>query len=189
MKMWIFCLIVFGLFVVLLPIKLKFKAQFNILKNKGKIKFYFFKINFLSFNFKFKPKYILLSTKKGKNILVPIEFSKQAGLEMADLTYLLFDKTTIYSLKIFLNVGKEDDPFFSALMFGFLQTVSSIVLSILKTKKLDVVMSNKINSVYTKNSGVIDLSASISISLVDLLWAIIEYKINIKRIGKNYERT
>lgn len=184
----IFFIIVFVLFIFITPIKLKAKIKFNVLLNKGQIKFYFFKINFLSFNFKIKRKYILLTTKKGKNIVVPLEFGQEANLEYVDLTYLLLDKTTINTLKININAGVEDNPFQTAIMYGFLQTITSIFLCLLKTKKLSVIVSNKINPVYTKDRGIINISSSLTVSLVDYLWAFMQYLIKFKRVGKNYEK-
>ena len=188
MKVWVFCVIILVLFVFILPIKLKVKAKYNVIKNKGIIKFYFFKLNILSFEFKIKSKYIMLKTKKGKNIVVPLEFGPGADLEFVDLTYLLLDKTTINTLKIHINAGVENNPFLTALMFGLLQTLTSIFLCILKTKKLSVIVSNKINPVYTKDIGIVDISSSITVSFVDYLWAIMQYIIKFKRVGERYEK-
>ncbi len=188
MSVWIFCTIMSVLFIFILPIKLKAKIKYNLLKNKGDIKFYFFKLNVLSFKFRIKSKYILLTTKKGKNIVVPLEFGPNANLEYVDLTYLLLDKTTINTLKISINAGVQNNPFLTALMFGLLQTITSIFLGFLKTKKLSVIVSNKINPVYTKDIGIVSISSSLTISFVDYLWAFMQYLIKFKKVGKKYEK-
>lgn len=188
MSVWIFCTIMSVLFIFILPIKLKAKIKYNLLKNNGDIKFYFFKLNVLSFKFRIKSKYILLTTKKGKNIVVPLEFGPNANLEYVDLTYLLLDKTTINTLKISINAGVQNNPFLTALMFGLLQTITSIFLGFLKTKKLSVIVSNKINPVYTKDIGIVSISSSLTISFVDYLWAFMQYLIKFKKVGKKYEK-
>lgn len=187
MNIWIFCTIFIFLFLLVLPIKIKAKVKYNVLKNKGKIKFYFFKLNFLSFVFKIKKKYILLTTKKGKNIIVPLEFGQDANLEYIDLTFLLFDKTIINTIKVDINLGCKDNPFLTALLYGMVQSLASIFLSIIKTKKLSCIVSNKINPVYTNDSGIIGISSSLTVCLIDYLWAIMQYIFKFKRIGKRYE--
>ena len=187
MSIPVFCLIFGFLFLFILPIKLKAKVKYNILKNKGKIKFYFFKWNFLSFDFKIKRKYIMLTTKKGKNVVVPLEFGPGANLEFVDLTFLLFDKTIINTLKINVNLGIQNNPFLTALLYGLVQTLSSSFLSYLKTKKLSVIVSNNINPVYTNDSGTIDISSSLTVCLIDYLWAIMQYIFKFKKVGKKYE--
>lgn len=188
MSVWIFCAIMSVLFIFILPIKLKAKIKYNLLKNNGDIKFYFFKLNVLSFKFRIKSKYILLTTKKGKNIVIPLEIGPNANLEYVDLTYLLLDKTTINTLKISINAGVQNNPFLTALMFGLLQTITSIFLGFLKTKKLSVIVSNKINPVYTKDIGIVSISSSLTISFVDYLWAFMQYLIKFKKVGKKYEK-
>lgn len=187
MSVLVFFIIILLIFLIILPIKIKAKAKYNILKNRGTIKFYLFRWNFLSLTFKIKRKYILFFTKKGKPLVVPLEFGQNANLEYVDLTFLLIDKTVINTLKLNVNVGVQNNPFYTALLFGLIQTVSSAFLSFLKTKKLSVIVSNKINPVYTKDSGTVDISSSLTVCIVDYLWAIMQYIIKFKRVGKNYE--
>ena len=77
-----------------------------------------------------------------------------SDIEYVDLSVILFNKTTINTLKIGVNVGVHDDPFKTALIYGAIQIVNTAILSILKTKKLATIVSNKINPVYKKDSGI-----------------------------------
>lgn len=187
MNVYIFCGIVFIVVLLIFPIKAKSKISYNVLKNKGQIKFYLFKWNFLTFNVKFKKNYIYLTTKKGKVILVPLELDNQTNLEMVDITYILLDKTVINTLKITMNIGVENSPFYTALLYGLFQTINSIILSILKTKKLSVIVSNKINPVYTNDVGIVNISSSLTFSIFDYIWGILLYIIKLKKVGKRYE--
>ena len=187
MSVLVFFVIVIPLFFLILPIKVKAKASFNVLRNKGRIKFYFFKLNFLTLNFKVKKKYILFTTKKGKSLVVPLEFGPQADLEYIDLTILLIDKTVINTIKINADIGINNDPFKTAILYGFIQTISSILLGLIKTKKLSTIVSNNINPVYTKNIAQVNISSSLTVCLIDYLWAIMQYIIKFKRVGKKYE--
>ena len=138
-------------------------------------------------NVKFKKNYIYLTTKKGKVILVPLELDNQTNLEMVDITYILLDKTVINTLKITMNIGVENSPFYTALLYGLFQTINSIILSILKTKKLSVIVSNKINPVYTNDVGIVNISSSLTFSIFDYILGILLYIIKLKKVGKRYE--
>lgn len=176
------------LFIAIVPIKLKTKINYNFLKNKGILKFYFFKINFLSLKIKVKKKYIYLTTKKGKVILVPLDNGNEKNIQQLDLTYVLFDKTTINTVKIYINAGIKDNPFYTALIYGGLSLVNNAFLSLLKTKKLSVILENKIIPTYSKDIGTIFLTSSIQFSIFDYIWGILFYIFKLKRVGKRYER-
>ena len=106
---------------------------------------------------------------------------------MVDITYILLDKTVINTLKISMNVGIENNPFSTAMLYGVFQTFNSIILSILKTKKLSVIVSNKINPVYTKDVGIINISSSLTFTIFDYIWGILLYIIKLKKVGRRYE--
>lgn len=187
MNIYVFFIVIFITLLIIFPFKAKSKITYNVLKNIGQIKFYLFKWNFLTFKVKLKPNYIYLTTKKGKVILVPIEFGDQTNIEYVDLTYILLDKTVINTLKISMNIGVEDNPFYTALLYGAFKTVNSIILSILKTKKLSIIVSNKINPVYTKDIGIINVSSSLTVTIFDYIWGILLYIIKLKKVGRRYE--
>lgn len=188
MSIVVFLLITNILTLLIVPINLKANISYNLLKNKGQINFYFMKFKFLSLKLKFKRKYLLLTTKKGKSILIPFDMRGGGSeIEYIDLSVILFNKTTINTLKIGVNVGVHDDPFKTALIYGMLQVANTIILSILKTKKLATIVKNKINPVYNKDSGTIYISSSLFISIFDYIWGFVMYKLKIIKVGKRYE--
>lgn len=189
MNVVVFLLITNILTLLIVPINLKSEFSYNLLKNKGQINFYFMKFKLLSLGVRFRRKYLLLTTKKGKSILVPFDM-KGGGkdIEYVDLSLILFQKTTINTLKIGINIGVEDDPFKTAIIYGGLKVINASILSILKTKKLATIVSNKIYPVYNKDSGTIYISSSLFISIFDYLWGFIMYKLKIIKVGKRYEK-
>ncbi len=187
MDVLVFFIIILIVFILIIPLKIKAKVNFDFLKNRGKIKFYFFKINFLTYIFKFKKNYILLSTKKGKKIIVPLSSNNPKNLEYVDLTLILFDKTTINTLKLDFFVGVEDDPFMSAILFGAIKTISSIVFSVLKTKKLSVIVINNVNSTHNKTCGKVQIKSSLTICFADLIFGLILYLFKLRKVGNRYE--
>ena len=108
-------------------------------------------------------------------------------VEYVDLSLILFNKTTINTLKIGIDVGVENDPFKTAIIYGLLQIINTSILSVLKTKKLATIVKNKITPVYKKDTGTIYISSSLTISLFDFLWGYIMYKLKIIKVGKHYE--
>jgi len=187
MSVLVFFIIIFVLLLVILPIKIKTKISYNLIRNKGLLKFYLFKWNFLTLKVKIKTNYIYFTTKKNKTFLVPIDLKNQTNIEYVDLIFILFNKTTFNTLKMSMNVGLYNDPFHTALLYGALQTLNSIILSVLKTKKLSVIVSNKINPVYNKDIGTIYLSSSLTFTFFDYAWGILLYIIKLKKVGKKYE--
>jgi len=188
MSIVVFLLITNVFTLLIIPINIKSELSYNLLKNKGQINFYFMKFKLLSLTLRFKRKYLLLTTKKGKSILVPFDMkSGGSDIEYVDLSLILFNKTTINTLKISVNVGVHDDPFKTALIYGFLKIVNATILSVLKTKKLATIVSNKIIPVYKKDSGTIYISSSLFISLFDYIWGFVMYKLKIIKVGKRYE--
>ena len=174
--------------LLIVPIKLKSGISYNLLKNKGRVEFDFYKLKLLSYKLKIKTRYIMLTDKNDKNILLPIEFGESSNIEYYDLSVILVNKTTINSVKINVNLGFENNPFLTAIIYGLTQTISSSVLSVLKAKKLSVEIVNNIKHEYYKDSGTIYIKLGITISLFDLMWGFILYKLNLKKVGKNYER-
>lgn len=187
MSVVVFLILTNILTLLIIPINLKANVSYNILKNKGQINFYFMKFKFLSLKFKIKKKYLLLTTKKGKAFLVPLSSKGGQNIEYVDLSIILFNKTTINTLKIGVNIGVEDDPFKTVLIYGLLQVVNTYILSVLKTKKLATIVQNKINPVYNKDTGTIYISSSLFISIFDYIWGFIMYKLKIRKVGKRYE--
>lgn len=131
----------------------------------------------------------MLTTKKNKNILVPIDFQDQTNIEYVDIATILLNKTTINSIEFRTNIGIENEPFLTAMFYGLLQSVSSIFLAILKSKKLSIKIINDIKPEYYKDIGTIYIKMAITFSIFDYLWGFILFKFNLKKVENRYEQT
>ena len=189
MNVYLFLGLFFLIVFMLYPIKLKASISYNFIKNKGQINFMFFKFNVLSLKIKIKRKFIMLTTKKNKNILVPIDFQDQTNIEYVDIATILLNKTTINSIEFRTNIGIENEPFLTAMFYGLLQSVSSIFLAILKSKKLSIKIINDIKPEYYKDIGTIYIKMAITFSIFDYLWGFILFKFNLKKVENRYEQT
>lgn len=189
MNVYVFLAITFSIFFMLYPIKLKASISYNFIKNKGQINFMFFKFKVLNFKIRIKRKFIMLTTKRGKNILLPIDFQDQQSIEYVDIMSVLINKTTINSIEIQSNIGVENEPFLTAILYGIVQSVSSVFLAILKNKKLSIKIINNIKPEYYKDIGTIYIKMAITFSIFDYLWGFILFKFNLKKVGNRYEQT
>lgn len=189
MNVYVFFSLILVIVFLLYPIKLKASISYNFIKNKGQINFLFFKFKVLSFKIKVKQKFVMLTTKKGKNILLPIDFQDQQNIEYVDFASIILNKTTINSIEINANIGIENQPFLTAMLYGAIQSVSSIFLAILKNKKLSIKIINNIKPEYSKDIGTIYIKMAITFSIFDYLWGFILYKFNLKKVGNRYEQT
>lgn len=189
MNVYIFFTLFFLILFLLYPIKLKASISYNFLKNKGQINFMFFKFKVLSFKIRIKRKFVMLITKNGKNILLPIDFQDQQNIEYVDIVSVLLNKTTINSIEFKSNIGIENDPFLTAMIYGLVQSLSNIIFAILKNKKLSVKIINNIKPEYSKDIGTIYIKMGITFSIFDYLWGFILFKFNLKKVGNRYEQT
>lgn len=189
MNVYIFFALFFLLIFLLYPIKLKASISYNFIKNKGQINFMFFKLTILNFKIKIKRKFVMMTTKKGKNILIPIDFQDQQSIEYVDIFSVILNKTTINSIEFKSNIGIENEPFLTAILYGIIQSFSSIFLAILKSKKLSIKIINNIKPEYYKDIGTIYIKMAITFSIFDYVWGFILYKFNLKKVGNRYEQT
>lgn len=189
MSVIVFLLLFFSLIIFLYPIKLKASISYNFIKNKGQIKFMFFKLVILNYKIKIKRKFVMLTTKKGKNILIPIDFQDQQNIEYVDIVSILLNKTTINNIELKSNIGIENDPFLTAMIYGVVKCLSCIILSILKNKKLSIKIINDIKPEYSKDIGTIYIKMGITFSIFDYLWSFVLFKFNLKKVGNRYEQT
>ncbi|MBE5746451.1 MAG: hypothetical protein E7359_04110 [Clostridiales bacterium] len=187
MSIVVFLIILNIVFILVSPVTIKGDISYNILKNKGQVNFYLFKFKLLSLKLRIKQKYALLTTKKGKTFLIPLineASSIGGGVEVVDLGLILFQKTTINTLKISVSAGIENDPFKTVLLYGLLEILNTSLLSILKTKKLATVVKNYVKPVYNKDTGTIYISSSLTFCLYDYIWGFILYKLKLLKVGK-----
>lgn len=175
---WILWLLLFlFLFITLLvviPINLKAKVVYDVLNNKGKLQFKMFKLNLFKATFSIEKGYVELTTKKNKKILVPIETGESGINIQTDFILILIKKIRIQHGTIYVNFGAKTDTFATAMIVGAVKVLTSCFGAILKSKKTDSKITNKIYPSFSKDELLFCLKASIKISIIQVFNAYIK---------------
>lgn len=179
----------FGLlinFIFFVPINYKAKVKYDALKNSGKIQIKLFKLTVIYFDFTIEKGFIeLTSKKKRKKILAPIILDSKGGfLSETDFVSLLIKKIRIQQGAIYANFGAKTDAFVTAMIVGLIKIITSILGSIIKSKKTKSKLKNKIYPSYTKDELVVCFKASIKISIFQVLTAFFQSIIGKIKLNK-----
>lgn len=181
---WQFVLLII-FFLLIIPIPLKFKISFNILKLSGKVFFRVFKIFQFKIRVRFRGAYVYITTKKktkrekltSKNysVVFIMEFLKQIYFRLV-LTQLHFSS----------EVGYYNSAFTSALAGGGIDIISKCVFSrILNDKKsAHIFINNEVK--YNQDCLNFNIDCQVKISLFDIIYSIINTLWSLK--GEKYEK-
>ena len=169
-----------------MPINYKAKVKYDALKNSGKIQIKLFKLTVIYFDFTIEKGFIeLISKKKRKKILAPIILDSKGGfLSETDFVSLLIKKIRIQQGTIYANFGAKTDAFATAMIVGLIKIITSILGSIIKSKKIKSKLKNKIYPSYTKDKLVVCFKASIKISIFQVLTAFFQSIIGKIKLNK-----
>lgn len=176
-------LLVVILIVVVVQFELRAKLSFNAILNGGTITVKFLGIKIINYYFTFKKGYIHLQSKKNQKF-IPLEFTTEGIKQVSKIDDFIFSKIFFKRVDVFINVGIKEKAYETAMITGFLNVILSNLLIYLKNSKSEVIETIKIYSEFDKSVFNIALKCKISISLIDLIWCVIE-NIAYKQIYKN----
>lgn len=173
--LWLlFSLLLFVLLIIVIPINFKAKVVYDVLNNKGKLQFKIFKLNIFKSTFKIEKCYIELTTLKNKKILAPIETGESGVNIQTDFILILIKKLRIQHGTIYVNFGAKSDAFATAMIVGSIKVLTSCFGTILKSKKSNSKITNKIYPSFCKDELVFCLKASVKISILQVFNAYIK---------------
>lgn len=175
-----YCILLIFITLIVLQLTLKLKVFFNVKKNIGKLQFKFVGLRIINVSFCFGKGYIKFTKRNGKTKYLPLEINQQSFQEYADFEEILFKKIYFMTLKIYFNFGIKDNAFVSCMVCGYVDILSKIFYSVLKTKKSEVNLCLKVYPCFKQNVIKFGIKAKISLSLFDLAWSFVEAKINSK---------
>lgn len=173
------------LLVIFMPINLKSKVAFNVLKNKGKIELKLFKLNIFSAEMIIQSGFIELHSKKGKTFLIPLVVGENEQLKETDIVLLILQKIYFEHGVIYVNFGLKDDAFLTAMSIGLAKTITSILATIFQSKKIESKIKNKVYPCFNKDKFIVCLKASIKISIYKILLSLMQSKF--RKIKNNKE--
>lgn len=160
--------ILFVILLVVIPINIKAKVVYDVLKNEGKIQLKLFKLTLFYVTFTIEKGFLELTTKKNKKILVPIETGTGGTNIQTDFILILLKKIRIQHGTIYVNFGAKSDAFLTAIIVGTVKVLTSSFGAILKSKKSKSKLTNKIYADFSKDKLKLCLKASIKISILQV---------------------
>lgn len=186
--LWLLLSILLFIFLlIIIPINLKTKVVYDLLKNRGKIQLKLFKLTLFYFTFKVETGFLELTTRKNKKLLVPMESGASGVNIQTDFILIVLKKIRIQHGTIYVNFGAKSDAFATAMIVGFVKVITSCLGAFLKTKKPDSKITNKIYADFSNDKLKLCLKASIKISILQVIDAY--FKSLIGKIKFNKELT
>lgn len=178
-----FTLLIFLL--IILPINLKAKVSYDAIKNKGIVQLKIFKLTLLYYDLVIQKGFIeLKSTKSGKTVLVPIILD-DGDFQEIDLVIILLKKIYIQQGTIYINFGAKNQAFITAMSVGVAKVLTSVLGALIKSKKSESKIKNKIYASFNKDQLKVSFKASIKISILQAVIAFIQSRV--RRIKNNKE--
>lgn len=166
--------VVLVLLLIIAQINLKLRVSYDIIKNKGIIKFSVFTISIFKIALSIESGHIKIVDKKGNVTLIPLDFKNETFQDYADFNIILFRKIHFKKTSIFVNFGVEGNAFLTSMVCASILTIVGILASIVNNKSGQINFSNRVYPNYKKNRLNVLFRASISISIYDYLWCLME---------------
>lgn len=160
--------ILFIILLVIIPINLKAKVVYDVLKNQGKIQLKIFKLTLFYVTFTIEKGFLELTTTKNKKILVPIQSDTSGTNIQTDFILIVLKKIRIQHGTVYVNFGAKSDAFLTAMIVGTIKVLTSTLGTILKSKKTNSKLTNKIYADFSNDKLKICLKASIKISILQV---------------------
>ena len=184
-----FLILLLLIILLVLPIALKITLKFDAIGNRGffEIKLWVFKLKFYRFKFK-NGRLVLKNRKETKEINIEINME---NVDFAnELQKQLFQRIYLKYLKMFFTIGSTKNACNVALLAGALNTILAVLKTYIKTKKPTSEIEYFVYPQYNQSNGVITLRTIFSISITNILIAVLKTKsiINKRKEKKNETR-
>lgn len=166
---WYLLIPFFIIIIILLPVFIKVRSNYNLFENNGSVAFFIFEIKIISLKFsidKFGIK--IYKNKKIKN--EKIDFGGEEAVFVSDFIKQLKDKTHLKTLKVFYNIGFKD-AFDTAMFCGFVNLLIELIFTRIKSIKPTATLFLGDNIAYNQNVFQLVCNFKISISLFDIVYS------------------
>lgn len=177
--------IVFFLVILIVPYKIKLHVSYNLLDNLGALSFYIFFIKVLAYKVTIKNKNIVLISEK-KEKIIEKEVSQKQMRFLEQLLIQLKQKVVVKKIYLFSRIGIKN-AMQSAILTGLFNSIFCSLLAYIKNTKKSAQIGSFCEPLYNDNCFTIGAYIAVSITIVDVLYALIMSLILIKRSEK-YER-
>ena len=160
------------IFLLLIPIKLKSKLIYNLIYNRGYLSIYFYNLRLVVARWKFVPFKILVKTKK-KDISIYFNSLKNQNAYSDIFFSQLIKKIKINNFRNFTNVGIKNNAMVTALICGFVKSITGVVSSFLVNKKNINNIDSQIFANFTNSNFLLCLTGSTQINLILVIYCVI----------------
>lgn len=172
------------IFILIIPINLKVFISYDFVSNIGMLEFKLFKYRLFYVKFFIKNKCINLVNRQLKVISIPLSDNEDIK-NYADLNIIIFKKLDIKKIETNFKFGIKDNPFVSTLVIGTYSFFIKRVFDVLKVLKKRAKIITKEECFFQSNILILNFKCSVSLSIIDYFWGILESKtVNIK-LGEN----
>ena len=163
----------FFIFLLVVPIIIKTKINFDFLRNVGEVNFYLFGIRILYRKWKIGINKIILIAKNNKEKhMILFDLNNKSGF--GDYFIREFIKLiNINTIKIFSKIGIENYAMYTAILNSSINFPLQVVLGKIYERKKPGKIVAKIMPDFYNSSFFVGISSSINFSIVEILWALI----------------
>jgi len=172
--MRVFFILFFVLFLLLIiPLNLKTKLIYNMLKNQGFVSVYFYKIKLLVNKWKFIPFKIVIENKKGKKSYIYFNKPNKNNSYKDIFLNQIIKKIYIKNFRTYANCGIKENYLATAIGVGVLKIVVAIFNCFLLSVKSASNLNSQIFCDFKRNKFFLCLTLSIQINLFAILGCLI----------------
>lgn len=171
MQVEIVVLLAILIFLLIAPIYVKIRLGFDVIKNIGEFAVYIFGIKIIKVKIRFTKNSIsVITSKKQKDI--PLDLKNKQVKFFNNLMYNLFLLIIVLKLRLYFEIGKNNDAFYPAMICGLINCLVGALLGYCYTKK--GVFNTSVDTILVSNNDKIDFSFQLNI-LFNLLVVIISF--------------
>lgn len=181
-----FLIPLFFILLIILPFYFKVKVCLNMQKQNGAISIHLFKIRLLLIRFKLQNQNIVIRKKKRKQEM-EFQLSEKQVRFLQQFMVQIKDKIRIKYLHSFSKIGVSD-ALQTALINGAINSLISVAFAYIKNNKPHVSIYVCSFPAFNRNVFVITAESKLSITILDIIYAVIMSLIIIKR-SEVYERS
>ena len=171
------------IFVLVIPINMKIFISYDFGSNIGNLYFTFLKIKIFYVKFFIKNRNINLVNRNLKLIVIPLSNNEDIK-NYTDINLIIFKKLDIKKIVTNFKFGIKDNPFISTLIIGSYSFLLNRIFDVLKILKKRAKIITKEECFYQDNIIIVNFKCSVSLSIIDYVWGILESKTSNIKLGE-----
>ena len=182
----IFFILLLVIIILTFPFYCKVQISFNALSKKGHIRIYLLGILIFHYRLRYSNKKLIIHNFKTTKKL-DIQINKD-NIQFIDyLRKEIFKRIYVDRISINLELGFKTNPAILALIDSLVKSFINTSYGVISFQKPTSELTYNINTYYTKKIGIIKAETNCGISILNILFSIINAKFKINKIKKKKE--